>query len=149
MEIEKEIQNAKFINNYQKVSVNIVYTYNCLNALLKRELNLHKITNQQFNILRILKGQYPKPATINILKDRMLDKMSDASRIVDRLVQKELVTRCVNDKDRRAVDILISDKGLNLLKNIFLEDLMNNSLQNNISEEEAETLSRLLDKLRG
>jgi DNA-binding MarR family transcriptional regulator len=68
---------------------------------------------------------------------------------VDRLVQKELVTRCVNDKDRRAVDILISDKGLNLLKNIFLEDLMNNSLQNNISEEEAETLSRLLDKLRG
>jgi len=149
MEIEKEIQNAKFINNYQKVSVNIVYTYNWLNALLKRELNLHKITNQQFNILRILKGQYPKPATINILKDRMLDKMSDASRIVDRLVQKELVTRCVNDKDRRAVDILISDKGLNLLKNIFLEDLMNNSLQNNISEEEAETLSRLLDKLRG
>jgi DNA-binding MarR family transcriptional regulator len=149
MEIEKEIQNAKFINNYQKVSVNIVYTYNWLNALLKRELNLHKITNQQFNILRILKGQYPKPATINILKDWMLDKMSDASRIVDRLVQKELVTRCVNDKDRRAVDILISDKGLNLLKNIFLEDLMNNSLQNNISEEEAETLSRLLDKLRG
>jgi DNA-binding MarR family transcriptional regulator len=149
MEIEKEIQNAKFINNYQKVSVNIVYTYNWLNALLKRELNLHKITNQQFNILRILKGQYPKPATINILKDRMLDKMSDSSRIVDRLVQKELVTRCVNDKDRRAVDILISDKGLNLLKNIFLEDLMNNSLQNNISEEEAETLSRLLDKLRG
>jgi DNA-binding MarR family transcriptional regulator len=149
MEIEKEIQNAKFINNYQKVSVNIVYTYNWLNALLKRELNLHKITNQQFNILRILKGQYPKPATINILKDWMLDKMSDASRIVDRLVQKELVTRCVNDKDRRAVDILISDKGLNLLKNIFLEDLMNNSLQNNISEEEAETLSMLLDKLRG
>jgi DNA-binding MarR family transcriptional regulator len=149
MEIEKEIQNAKFINNYQKVSVNIVYTYNWLNALLKSELNLHKITNQQFNILRILKGQYPKPATINILKDRMFDKMSDASRIVDRLVQKELVTRCVNDKDRRAVDILISDKGLNLLKNIFLEDLMNNSLQNNISEEEAETLSMLLDKLRG
>ena len=149
MEIEKEIHNAKFINNYQKVSVNIVYTYNWLNSLLKSELDKHQITNQQFNILRILKGQFPKPATVNILKERMLDKMSDASRIVDRLVQKELVTRCVNEKDRRAVDILISEKGLTLLKNVFMEELMINSLQNNISEEEAATLSNLLDKLRG
>jgi DNA-binding MarR family transcriptional regulator len=149
MEIEKEIHNAKFLNNYQKVSVNIVYTYNWLNALLKSELDKHQITNQQFNILRILKGQYPNPATINILKERMLDKMSDASRIVDRLVNKDLVTRCVNETDRRAVDILISEKGLNLLKNIYLEDLMINSLNNNITESEAETLSTLLDKLRG
>lgn len=149
MEIEKEIKNAKFLNNYQKVSVNIVYTYNWLNSLLKAELDKYQITNQQFNILRILKGQYPKPATVNILKERMLDKMSDASRIVDRLVQKELVTRCVNDKDRRAVDIVITEKGLNLLKSVLIEDLITHALQNNITEDEANTLSLLLDKLRG
>jgi DNA-binding MarR family transcriptional regulator len=149
MEIEKEIKNAKFLNNYQKVSVNIVYTYNWLNSLLKTELDKYHITNQQFNILRILKGQYPKPSTINILKERMLDKMSDASRIVDRLVQKELVTRCVNEKDRRAVDIVITEKGLNLLKSVLIEDVISNALQNNVSEEEANTLSLLLDKLRG
>jgi DNA-binding MarR family transcriptional regulator len=149
MEIEKEIKNAKFLNNYQKVSVNIVYTYNWLNSLLKAELDKYQITNQQFNILRILKGQYPKPATINILKERMLDKMSDASRIVDRLVQKELVTRCVNEKDRRAVDIVITEKGLNLLKSVLIEDLITHALQNNVTEEQANTLSLLLDKLRG
>ena len=79
----------------------------------------------------------------------MLDKMSDASRIVDRLVQKELVTRCVNDKDRRAVDIVITEKGLNLLKSVLIEDLITHALQNNITEDEANTLSLLLDKLRG
>ena len=149
MEIEKEIKNTKFINNYQKATVNILYTYNWINALLKRELNKNKITNQQFNILRILRGQYPNPCTINILKERMLDKMSDASRIVDRLVQKELVTRCTNKKDRRAVDILISNKGLELLENIHLEPAMTEILLKNISEQDCTILSNLLDKFRG
>ncbi|MBK0382948.1 MarR family transcriptional regulator [Pedobacter sp. SD-b] len=149
MEIEKEIKNNKFINNYHKASVNILFTYNWLNSMLKKELNQHKITNQQFNILRILRGQYPNPCTVNILKERMLDKMSDASRIVDRLVQKELVTRNTNKKDRRSVDILISDKGLCLLENIHLEAEMSKILSQNISEKDCQHLSNLLDKLRG
>ncbi|MBC7653213.1 MAG: MarR family transcriptional regulator [Oligoflexus sp.] len=149
MEIEKEIQNRKFINNYQKATINILYTYNWVNALLKQELDKHHITNQQFNILRILRGQYPNPCTINILKERMLDKMSDASRIVDRLVQKELVTRSTNKKDRRSVDILISDKGLKLLENIHLEPTMTEILAKNISEQDCKMLSNLLDKFRG
>lgn len=149
MEIEKEIKNRKFIDNYQKATVNILYTYNWINALLKHELDKHQITNQQFNILRILRGQLPNPCTINILKERMLDKMSDASRIVDRLVQKELVTRSINKNDRRAVDILISDKGLELLENIHLEPAMKETLAKNISEEDCALLSNLLDKFRG
>jgi DNA-binding MarR family transcriptional regulator len=149
MEIEKEIQNRKFINNYQKATINILYTYNWVNALLKQELDKHHITNQQFNILRILRGQYPNPCTINILKERMLDKMSDASRIVDRLVQKELVTRSTNKKDKRSVDILISDKGLKLLENIHLEPNMTEILAKNISEQDCKMLSNLLDKFRG
>lgn len=149
MEIEKEIHNLKFINNFQKASVNIIYTHNWLNSFVKAELSKHKITNQQFNILRILRGQYPKPTTINTIKERMLDKMSDASRIVDRLVQKNLITRTVCEKDRRAVDIIINEKGLKLLEGIKLEEAMTKSFQKNITEDEAQTLSFLLDKFRG
>ena len=149
MEIEKEIQNAKFKDNYQKVSVNIIYTYNWLNSVIKAELAKSKITPQQFNILRILRGQHPKPATVNIIKERMLDKMSDASRIVDRLVSKGLVTRTVCESDRRAVDILISDKGLALLAGVKLEEAMAAKFKNNISDEQAAQLSELLDIFRG
>jgi DNA-binding MarR family transcriptional regulator len=149
MDLEKEIFSTKFVNSYQKSSVNIIFTYNWLNNLIKSELDKYNITNQQFNILRILRGQYPHPATVNILKERMLDKMCDASRIVDRLVQKELVTRTVNKKDRRAVDILITQKGLEVLDGIQMEDAIIDNLKNNISEEEAKMLSNLLDKFRG
>ena len=149
MELEKEIFSTKFTSQHQKASVNIVFTYNWLNSLIKAELEKFKITNQQFNILRILRGQYPTAATINILKERMLDKMSDASRIVDRLVQKELVTRTVNKKDRRAVDILITQKGLELLERIHIEEAMNDGLKSNLSEDEAKQLGDLLDKFRG
>ncbi|MEO5910907.1 MAG: MarR family transcriptional regulator [Pelobium sp.] len=148
MEIEKEIQSTNFANSYQKASVNIVFTYNWLNSIIKLELDKSGITNQQFNVLRILRGQHPNPATINILKDRMLDKMSDASRIVDRLVQKDLVTRNVNKKDRRAVDILINEKGLDLLDHIKMENTYKD-FQVNLTEDEAEQLSGLLDKFRG
>jgi DNA-binding MarR family transcriptional regulator len=149
MELEKEIFSAKFVNSYQKASVNIVFTYNWLNNFMKTELDKYDITNQQFNILRILRGHYPNPATINILKERMLDKMCDASRIVDRLVQKGLVTRAINKKDRRAVDIQITKKGLDILDNIQIETIMFENLKNNITEEEASQLSNLLDKFRG
>jgi DNA-binding MarR family transcriptional regulator len=149
MEIEKEIATSKFENNHQKAIVNLIYTYGWLTNSLKQRLNKHKITLQQFNILRILRGQHPKPATVNLLKDRMLDKMSDASRIVERLVQKELVQRCVNEKDRRAVDVLISNKGLDILKRLDNDMSSIDILKGNISDEEAGHLSSLLDKMRG
>jgi len=149
MEIEKEIYNKKFEDNHQKVVVNLIYTYGRITNLLRLKLNKHSITLQQYNILRILRGQYPNPATVNILKERMLDKMSDASRIVERLVQKDLVKRCVSNKDRRAVDILISQKGLDILQKLDNEVSLKNLLSKNLSDEEANTLSGLLDKMRG
>ncbi len=149
MEIEKEIYSNKFENSHQKVIINLIYTYGWITNLLKQKLNRHKITLQQYNILRILRGQHPNPATINLLKERMLDKMSDASRIVERLVQKELVNRCINDKDRRAVDILISPKGLEILKKLDIEMSSREILKKNLSEDDAELLSSLLDKMRG
>jgi DNA-binding MarR family transcriptional regulator len=149
MEIEKEIYNKKFEDNHQKVVVNLIYTYGWITNLLRLKLNKHSITLQQYNILRILRGQYPNPATVNILKERMIDKMSDASRIVERLVQKDLVKRCVSNKDRRAVDILISQKGLDILQKLDNEVSLKNLLSKNLSDEEANTLSGLLDKMRG
>ena len=149
MKIEKEIQSDKFEDNYHKAIINIFYTYSWLANVMRCQFEKHNLTQQQFNLLRILRGQYPQPATVNMLKERMLDKMSDASRIVDRLVQKELVTRCTSHLDRRAVDILISESGLELLAKIDAEFKTRDILQDNLSEEEAGQLSELLDKLRG
>jgi DNA-binding MarR family transcriptional regulator len=149
MRIEEEIQSTKFEDNYQKAVININYTQSWLSNHLRSEFEKFNLTMQQFNILRILRGQYPKPATVNLLKERMLDKMSDASRIVDRLVQKELVSRCTNTCDRRAVDIRISDKGLEILSNIDVEFKTKDLIKGNLTEEEAGKLSDLLDKMRG
>jgi DNA-binding MarR family transcriptional regulator len=149
MHIEEEIQSTNFENNYHKVVVNISYTYGWLNNVFRCQFERHNLTNQQFNVLRILRGQYPKAATVNLIKERMLDKMSDASRIVDRLVQKGLVSRCTSNKDRRAVDISISDLGLETLSKMDAEFKPQEILKNNLTGEEAEKLSELLDKLRG
>ena len=149
MRIDEEIQTTKFEDNYHKVIINITYTDGWLSNLIRPYFEKYNLTNQQFNILRILRGQYPKPATVNLLKERMIDKMSDASRIVDRLVQKELVSRCTNTKDRRAVDVRISEKGLEILKQMDAEFKIKDLLKTNLSLEEAGTLSDLLDKLRG
>lgn len=149
MRIDDEIQSSKFENNYQKAVINISYTYSWINNETRSLFEKNNITIQQFNILRILRGQYPNPATVNLLKERMVDKMSDASRIVDRLVQKGLVSRCTNKKDRRAVDIRISEQGLAVLQKMDVEFKIRDFLKNNLTEEEAGQLSDLLDKLRG
>ena len=149
MRIDEEIQTTKFEDNYHKVIINITYTDGWLSNLIRPYFEKYNLTNQQFNILRILRGQYPKPATVNLLKERMIDKMSDASRIVDRLVQKELVSRCTNTKDRRAVDVRISEKGLEILKQMDAEFKIKDLLKTNLTLEEAGMLSDLLDKLRG
>ena len=149
MRIDEEIQSSKFEDNYHKAVINISYTYGWLNNFMRIKFEKHNLTQQQFNVLRILRGQYPKPATVNLLKERMIDKMSDASRIVDRLVQKGLVSRCTNTKDRRAVDIRISDTGIALLAKLDVEFKTKDFLANNLTEEEAGKLSDLLDKMRG
>ena len=149
MQIDEEIKTRKFDDNYHKVIINVAYTSGWLNNLLRCQFERYNLTQQQFNILRILRGQFPNPCTVNLLKDRMLDKMSDASRIVDRLVQKGLVSRCTNKRDRRSVDIRISETGMDILKKMDAEFKASDFLKNNLTEIEAGQLSDLLDKLRG
>src|SRR5580692_605527 len=144
MQIDEEIKSSKFEDNYHKLVINITYTEGWLSNSFRCNFEKHNLTQQQFNILRILRGQYPKPATVNLLKERMIDKMSDASRIVDRLVQKGFVSRCTNNKDRRAVDIRISETGLDILSKMDTEFRAKDFLQKNLTEEEAGKLSDLL-----
>ena len=147
MSLENDIQQVKFRNEYQKAAINLIYTFNWLTEKNKQFFDKADITSQQFNILRILRGAGMPLSTLQI-RQRMLDKMSDTSRIVDRLVKKELVKKVICKTDRRLVDVTISDKGLSLLKDL---DNYNDELDGiigTISEEEAKTLNHLLDKLR-
>jgi len=136
MKLEEEIASTNFDNDYHKTVVNVIFTYGWVINLLRKCFDKHEITMQQFNVLRILRGQYPQPATINLLRERMLDKMSDASRIVDRLLQKGLVSRCINERDKRAVDTEISEKGMGLLRVIDQEMDIHDVLKTHLSDEE-------------
>lgn len=149
MKLEDEILNKEIENNYHKVLVNILYSYGWVSNMIKKELADFDITMQQYNALRILRGQYPNPTSVSLVKERMLDKMSDASRIIERLLQKELVTRCLSDKDKRVVNILITQKGLELLETVNLDQATEVIINKNITHAEAGLISNLLDKLRG
>lgn len=149
MELEKEITQKSFRNSYHKAEVNLIFTYNWLYEFSSKMLKAHKITTQQYNILRILRGQYPKPATIKLLKERMLDKMSDASRIVEKLREKGLAERNINPNNRRNVDVLITQSGLDLLAKIDKKDDETDKFMSNLNGDEIDQLNKLLDKLRG
>lgn len=149
MQLQKEIKTSRFESVFQQALVNVMFSSGWCNEQMKQILAPYDITNQQFNILRILRGQHPVPSTINLLKSRMLDKMCDASRIVDRLVQKGLVIKKINPADKRAVDIIISNKGLELLNQMDQELDLSAMVSATLSEDEAEQLNYLLDKMRG
>lgn len=148
MNIEAEIKQRSFKDVYHKLYINLVYTAGWLQIRQAAVFKKYGLTLPQYNILRILRGQHPNPATVNLLIERMLDKTSNASRIVDKLVAKGLVTRCQCPTDRRTVDVLITEAGLATLKQIDeVEGTQPQSLQN-LTQGEAEALSHLLDKIR-
>lgn len=148
MKLELEIKQPKFRNEFHKLAVNILYTNGWLVNLYANLFSKYDITSNQFNILRILRGQYPNPATVNLLKERMLDKMSDASRLVERLRIKGFIKRDLKPNDRRCVDVVITDKGLHLLKEIDKLNDKHDSFLKKLSGSEAKKLNNLLDKLR-
>lgn len=149
MKLEDEIKQKKFNNEYEKLVVNILYTGNWMNLENTKNMKTLGLTLPQYNVLRILRGQHPNPATVNLLIDRMLDKSSNASRIVDRLLIKGLLTRRICKKDRRSVDVVITEKGLALLKKIDALQPKWREKFEILSADEAKNLNFLLDKLRG
>jgi DNA-binding MarR family transcriptional regulator len=148
MKLEDEIGQKKFKSENHKLVVNMIYSTNWMNAKYYGYFENHEITIQQYNVLRILRGQFPKPCTIKLIKERMLDRMSDASRIVDKLFRKNLVQRKVCTNDRRNVDVLITEKGLEILNALDYIDDHFKDIFKSLSKQEIKTLNNLLDKLR-
>jgi DNA-binding MarR family transcriptional regulator len=147
MTLEKDINQNLFRSEYQKSIINLIYTFNWVNEKLNKSFEPFDITQQQFNILRILRGAGQPLSTLQI-RQRMLDKMSDTSRIVDRLVKKGMVKKSICREDRRLVDVLLTDKGKKLLQTMdgLNEDM--DSIFKYLSEDEARQLNLLLDKIR-
>ncbi|HZI53802.1 MAG TPA: MarR family transcriptional regulator [Chitinophagaceae bacterium] len=149
MGIEEDIRQSKFRNEHQKAGINMIYTYGWIMERQKQLFAIEDITPQQFNILRILRGSQPQPLSTLQIRERMLDKMSDTSRIVDRLIAKGLVKKGISQTDRRLVDVIISKKGEKLLERMDKRQDDLDNITGNLSIKEAATLSRLLDKIRG
>ena len=148
MGIEKDIQQVHFVSDKQKALINLLYTYGWVIEKIKNYLSKDDITHQQYNILRILRGSLPKPLSTLQIRERMLDRMSDTSRIVDRLVIKGLVKKTTSSKDKRLVDVVITENGQKLLKKIDDEVDQVAVIMKHLSDDEAKALTELLDKLR-
>jgi hypothetical protein len=147
MGIEQDIQQPNFRNEFQKMGINLLFTANWLNEQIGKMLSDEGVTQQQYNILRILRGSATPLSTLKI-RERMLDKMSDTSRIVDRLIAKELVVKNTCEKDKRLVDITLSAKGLDLVDQLDQFNDRIDDLLKGINESEAKTMNQILDKIR-
>lgn len=149
MKIEEAIQQQSFKDEYHKAHINLLFTVSWMNSEMNPIWKKFGLTNQQFNVLRILRGVHPKPASVKEITGKMLDRSSNASRLVDKLLEKKLVERKVCPKDRRQVEIFISDTGLELTGHVSaaIEETTNDIFKK-ISKNEARELSRILDNLR-
>jgi DNA-binding MarR family transcriptional regulator len=149
MKIEEEIKQSKFRDPLQKVAINLLFTANWLFAKQQEFFKPFGITSQQFNILRILRGQGDKAISGVEIKSRMLDKNSDIPRLLERLIKKNLISKVPSKSDKRAADVKITNEGLALLKQIDATFDENEKNVLALSHEEAQQLSALLDKVRG
>jgi DNA-binding MarR family transcriptional regulator len=147
MSIDKDIKQDNFKNEHHKVMVNLIFTYNWTTEQLKQLFEEEGLTMQQFNILRILRGSLIPLSTLQI-RERMLDKMSDSSRIVDRLIIKGLVKKLICKTDKRLVDVTITSKGLNILEKLDVQEDKMEKIVKALTKSEAKTLNKLLDKIR-
>ena len=149
MQLEKEIHQVRpFRNDYHKATVNLIYSGKWVLQFVTDFLKPYKLTLQQYNILRILRGKYPEAITVTFIRDRMLDRMSDASRLVEHLRKKELVIRTTAGSDRRRMDVVITEKGLALLEEIEKENDQMDKRLATLDEQEVVQLNFLLDKFR-
>ncbi|WP_026953316.1 MarR family winged helix-turn-helix transcriptional regulator [Algoriphagus mannitolivorans] len=147
--IEDAIQQKEFKDPYNKVVVNLLYTHSYMVTSQNGLMKPFGISPEQYNVLRILRGQNGVPTTVSSIQERMLNKMSNASRLVEKLKIKGLVERTECPSDRRQVDIVITEKGLKMLGDLQLQVESANREMIHLSEEEVHLLNDLLDKLRG
>ncbi|NSL88773.1 MarR family winged helix-turn-helix transcriptional regulator [Chitinophaga solisilvae] len=149
MRLEEELKQARFKDEYQKAMLNVIFTANWLELAIAHVLKEFDLSSQQYNVLRILRGSNPRPLNLLDIQERMMDRMSNATRLVEKLRQKGLLTRTQCEENRRKVEIAITEKGLSLLDT--LDPLMSRNhleITKKITPDEAATLNHILDKLR-
>ncbi len=151
MKLEEAIKQKSFSSERSKLILNLMYTFSWLEEPLRATLNSEKITSPQYNILRILKGSHPKPLSPADIKAVMLHKKSDLTRMLDRLVSKELIDRKICPSNRRKMDINITESGMALLEklNPLIKSHSEDRIEAFVSEEEAKLVNEILDKMRG
>ena len=146
--IEDVIKQREFRSEAHKAMVNLIYTSSQILTKISEVTESFGITRQQYNVLRILRGQYPGAASINEIKDRMLDRMSDCSRLADRLAAKSLITKSHCASDKRSVDITITNEGLDLLERMEPAVSSIESVFSSFSQGEVNRFNDMLDRLR-
>ncbi|GJM61741.1 MarR family transcriptional regulator [Persicobacter diffluens] len=149
MNIEQEINQKAFANPREKVVVNLLFSAGWLSGLQNQVMKQFDISIQQFNILRILRGVYPESVALKVLTSRMIDRMSNTSRLVEKLRAKDCLERAICPDNRRQVEIRITEKGLKLVEDASGALKEKAYFMEKLSPEDAETLSNLLDKMRG
>ena len=148
MGLEENIKQKGFTNQIEKAIVNVTYTHSYLSGIFNSQFKSYNISIQQFNVLRILQGQHPKPVSVNDITLRMVDKMSNASRLVEKLHNKNLVGRAKCSYDKRQVDVSITDEGQRVLRELNKNVDQVYKSHNQLSNDELVRLNQLLDKLR-
>ncbi len=149
MSIEDDIKSTIKLKEDQKTMINLLYTSNWLKEKSLVFFKDSDLTSEQYNVLRILRGQKGNPANLSTIQERMLNKMSNTTRLIDKLIKKELVTRHTCESNRRKIEIYITNKGLKLLAELdSIVNANNKELTKNLNTSELETLNKLLDKLR-
>ena len=149
MSLEQSISQSKFDSEQEKLMINVIYSANLLNLITSRLLKPYELSPQQYNVLRILRGQKGKSIALMDLEHRMLDKSSNVSRLVDKLISKDLINRSISSKDRRRIEIVITSRGVSVLKEIdVILSEMNSKIKAIISDDNAKQTNRILDQLR-
>jgi DNA-binding MarR family transcriptional regulator len=149
MSIETDIKSTVKLRISEKTIINLIYTNNWFKENSTSQFKKYDLSSEQYNVLRILRGQKGKPANLSTLQERMLNKMSNTTRLIDKLLKKELVTRNTCPSNRRKIEIFITEKGSNLLEELDPITYQNSlDITKNLNTTELETLNNLLDKLR-
>jgi len=149
MTIEEVIKSTVMMDNAKKVILNIMYTQNVIQDRFSELMKPYDLSGEQYNVLRILRGQKGNPANMCVIQERMLAKTSNTTRLVDKLLLKDYVTRNVCPDNRRKIEVTITQKGLDVLKDLDPKvDAHEREFASNISPEELELLNHLLEKYR-
>lgn len=148
MKIEEVIKTERFESAVHKAALNIMYTAYWFKTHMSGEFKKLDLTSEQFNVLRILKGKYPEKMCVKDIANRMIEKSSNVPRIIDRLLDKQLVNRAISEADRRETLIELTDAGLAILKTASATAKKIREDITGLTEQEAEQLNTLLEKMR-